>query len=205
MLSLDVWLHRQLREQLWKGPTAVSAYLSLPMQLIGITLSALCLKALTGPTLCILSVSGLLCVLLVWIERMVSLRDHNLGLLQFSLSQTRHRIKAMGIRSAEIDRFAKRLCLDSRIAFKFRNSRFRSVELIIQKLDLLARTAERYGSGGRKVFSVNQEPIVDAIRLFEHLPLENVEEVIEQQLIAFLKSPPEFDPEGWALEVYRES
>jgi hypothetical protein len=205
MLSLDVWLHRQLREQLWKGPTAVSAYLSLPMQLIGITLSALCLKALTGPTLCILSVSGLLCVLLVRIERMVSLRDHNLGLLQFSLSQTRHRIKAMGIRSAEIDRFAKRLCLDSRIAFKFRNSRFRSVELIIQKLDLLARTAERYGSGGRKVFSVNQEPIVDAIRLFEHLPLENVEEVIEQQLIAFLKSPPEFDPEGWALEVYRES
>jgi hypothetical protein len=205
MLSLDVWPHRQLREQLWKGPTAVSAYLSLPMQLIGITLSALCLKALTGPTLCILSVSGLLCVLLVRIERMVSLRDHNLGLLQFSLSQTRHRIKAMGIRSAEIDRFAKRLCLDSRIAFKFRNSRFRSVELIIQKLDLLARTAERYGSGGRKVFSVNQEPIVDAIRLFEHLPLENVEEVIEQQLIAFLKSPPEFDPEGWALEVYRES
>ena len=72
MLSLDVWLRRQLREQLWKGPTAVSAYLSLPMQLIGITLSALCLKALTGPSLCILSVSGLLCVLLVWVDRMVS-------------------------------------------------------------------------------------------------------------------------------------
>ena len=64
-------------------------------------------------------------------------------LLQFSLAQSRHRIKAMGIRSEEIDRFAKRLCLDSRIAFKFRNSRFQAVELIIQGLDLLTRTAER--------------------------------------------------------------
>jgi hypothetical protein len=205
MLSLDVWLRRQLREQLWKGPTAVSAYLSLPMQLIGITLSALCLKALTGPSLCILSVSGLLCVLLVWVDRMVSRRNHNLGLLQFSLSQSRRRIKAMGIRSAEIDRFSKRLCLDSSIAFKFRNSRFRSVELIIQKLDLLARIAERYGSGGRKVFSANQGPIIDAIQLFEYLALENAEEVIEQRLMTSLKGPPEFDPEGWALEVYRVS
>ena len=40
MLSLDIWLHHQLREQRWKGPTAVSAYLSLPVQLIGIALSA---------------------------------------------------------------------------------------------------------------------------------------------------------------------
>jgi hypothetical protein len=101
MLSLDVWLHRQLREQLWKGPTAVSAYLSLPIQLIGITLSALCLKALTGPSLCILSLSGLLCVLLIWIDRLVSRQNHNLGLLQFS-SQSRRRIKAMGIRSTEL-------------------------------------------------------------------------------------------------------
>jgi hypothetical protein len=55
------------------------------------------------------------------------------------------------------------------------------------------------------VFSINQEPVLDAIRLFEYLPLENAEEVIEQQLANSLKSPPEFDPEGWALEVYRES
>ena len=38
MLNLDVWLHQQLREQLWKGPAAVSAYLSVGTQLIGITL-----------------------------------------------------------------------------------------------------------------------------------------------------------------------
>jgi hypothetical protein len=128
MPNLDVWLHQQLREQLWKGPAVVSAYLSVGIQLIGITLLALFLKALTGPSLHVLSISGLLCVLLAWSDRLVYCQNHNLGLLQCSLAQSRRRIKAMGIRSEEIGRLAKRLCLDSRIAFKFRNSRFRSVE-----------------------------------------------------------------------------
>jgi hypothetical protein len=205
MFSLDAWRHKQLREQLWKGPAAFSAYLTLSIQLTSTLLSVLYLKALLRPSLCILLVSGLLSVLLVWIDRLVSCRNHHLGLLQFSLYRSRHRIKAMGIRPAEIDRFAERLHLDARIAFKFRKSGSRSVELIIQKLDLLARTAERYGRGGRKVFSANQEPIIDAIRLFDSLPLEKAEEVIEQRLANSLKSPPEFDPEGWALEVYRAS
>jgi hypothetical protein len=205
MLNPDVWLHQQLREQLWKGPAAVSAYLSIATQLVGIMLSALFLRALTEPSLCILSISGLLCLLLARADRLVSCRNHNLGLLQFSLAQSRRRIKAMGIRSEEIDRFAKRLCLDSRIAFKFKNSRFRSVELIIQGLDLLTRTAERYGNRGRKVFCANEQPIVDAIRLLDYLPLEEAEEVIEQSLANSLKSPPQFDPEGWALSLYGDS
>ena len=83
----------------------------------------------------------------------------------------------MGIRSEEIDQFAKRLRLDPRIAFKFRNSRFRSVELIIQGLDLLTRTTERYGAGGRKIFCINRHPISEAIRLIDYLSLENAEEV----------------------------
>jgi hypothetical protein len=79
------------------------------------------------------------------------------------------------------------------------------VELIIQKLDLLTRTGARYGSGGRKVFWVNQESVLGAIELLEYLPLENAEEVLEKQLAKSLASPPEFDPEGWALELDRES
>ena len=204
MLSLDLWLHQQLREQLWKGPAAVSAYLSVGTQLIGITLSVLFFKALTGPSLYVLSISGLLCVLLAWADRFVSCQNHHHGLLQFSLAQSRHRIKAMGIRSEEIDQFAKRLCLDSRIAFKFRNSRFRSVEIVVQGLDLLTRTAERYGTRGRKVFCINQDPIIDAIRLLDDFPLENADEVLAQRLGNSLKSPPKYDPEGWASTVYRE-
>jgi hypothetical protein len=69
MLNSEVWLHQQLREQLWKGPAAVSAYLSIATQLIGIALSTLFLKALTGPSHHILSISGLLSVLLAWNRR----------------------------------------------------------------------------------------------------------------------------------------
>jgi hypothetical protein len=106
MLNLDVWLHQQLREQLWRRLATVSAYLSVATHLIGITLTALCLKALNGPSLYVLSVSGLLCISLAWVDRLVSCQNLNLGLLQFSPAQSRHRIKPMGIPSEEIDRFA---------------------------------------------------------------------------------------------------
>ena len=96
MLNLDVWLHQQLREQLWKGPAAMSAYLSIATQLIGIMLSALFLKALTGPSLYVRSISGPLCVSLARADRLVSCRNHHLGLLQFSLARSRHRIKGNG-------------------------------------------------------------------------------------------------------------
>jgi hypothetical protein len=60
----------------------------------------------------------------------------------------------------------------------------------------MARTAERYRTGGRKFFCTSQDPIIEAIRLLDYLSLENAEEVIEQELAGCLKSPPKFDPEG---------
>jgi hypothetical protein len=90
MLNLDVWLHQQLREQLWKGPAAVSACLSVAMQLVGVTLSALFLKALTGPSLYVLSVSGLLCLLLAWADRLKPQSDTGLVVERcFTLIKTR--------------------------------------------------------------------------------------------------------------------
>jgi hypothetical protein len=59
--------------------------------------------------------------------------------------------------------------------------------------------------GFRKVFCINQDPIIDSVRLLDFRPLENADEVIEQRLANSLKSPPEFDPEGWASIVYRGS
>jgi hypothetical protein len=53
-----------------------------------------------------------------------------------------------------------------------------SVELIIEAFDLLSRTASRYGRCGRKVFELNQEPIMSAMRLIECLPLADAEEVL---------------------------
>jgi hypothetical protein len=50
--------------------------------------------------------------------------------------------------------------------------------LTIEALDLLSQTAARYGRRGRKIFLVDQEPIVNAIWLIEYLPLEDAEEVL---------------------------
>jgi hypothetical protein len=60
------------------------------------------------------------------------------------------------------------------------------------------------GSSGRKVFVVNQEPIVNAIRLIECLPLEEAEEVLVEPLTRWLQLSPEFDQEGWALTLFGE-
>ena len=76
------------------------------------------------------------------------------------------------------------------------------MELTIEALDVLSQTAARYGRRGRKVFVVNQEPIVSAIRLIEWLPLEDAEEVLVEPLARWLEHPPEFDPEGWALPLF---
>ena len=78
------------------------------------------------------------------------------------------------------------------------------MELTIEAFDLLSQTAARYGRRGRKVFVVNQEPIVNAIRLIERLPLEEAEEVLVEPLTRWLEHPPEFDPEGWALPLFGE-
>jgi hypothetical protein len=198
----ELWLHQQLRQQLWKGPAAVSAYLAMPVQLVGTTVSLMFLKDLAAPSLYILLMSGLICVSMVLLDQIASRQNHHLGLLRFSLAQSRRRISAMGIRSETIDRFTGRLWLDSKIASKFRSSRFRSIELTIQALDLLSQTAARYGTRGRKVFLINQDPIVDAMRHLESVPLESAEEVVVQRLANWLKQPPQFDPEGWALPLY---
>lgn len=203
MLSPDLWLQQQLRQQLWKGPAAVSTYMSMPIQLVSTAVSLLFLKDLAEPSLYILLVSCLICIVMVLLGQIASCQNHHLGLLWFSLTQSRRRMKAMGIRSEQVDRFAKRIWLDSAVAFRFRNSRLRSVELIIQALDLLSQTAAHYGSRGRKVFLANQEPIVSAIQAIECLPLEKADEVVAEGLANWLNQPPEFDPEGWALSVYR--
>jgi hypothetical protein len=70
--------------------------------------------------------------------------------------------------------------------------------------DLLSQTAARYGRRGRKVFAVNQEPIVNAIQLIECLPLEEAEEALVEPLTRWLEHPPAFDPEGWALPLFGE-
>ena len=74
--------------------------------------------------------------------------------------------------------------------------RLQSIELMVQALDCLSRTASRYGSRGKRVFEANRDPIVSAIQLFEGLPYAEAEKEFLKLLKARLEVMPEFDPEA---------
>ena len=204
MFDPDLWLRQQLWEQLWKGPGVVSTYWSIAIQLVCVGLSALGSTELHAPNLWILSIIILLGVLLILSDEIASCRNHRLGLLRFSAAKSRERIEKLGIKSKQIDRFVDALWLNSELQHKFRRTRLQSVELMVQALDILSRTASRYGRRGRKVFVVNQDALMSAMRSFECLSFADAEEVLVEQLRAWLKDPPEYDPEGWALPLFGE-
>jgi hypothetical protein len=199
MLNPDLWLRQQLWQQLWKGPGAVSAYLSIPIPLVCAGLSPIISTDFEGPSLCILSISVLLGVLLILADEIGSCRKHHLGLLRFSVSRSRGRIGKLAVRSSEVDRIFNALWLNSELECRFRTRRLQSFELMVQALDCLSRTASRYGRRGKRVFEANRHPIVSAIQLFECLPFADAEEEFVKLLKAQLEAMPEFDPEGWAL------
>jgi hypothetical protein len=202
MLNLDLWFRQQLWLQLWKGPGAVSTYLSMPVSLICVGLSAIGSTGLQDASLCILSVNVVLGILLILFDEIGSCRNHRLALLRFSAANSRIRIEKLGIKSKEIDRFINALWLNNELEHTFRRMRLLSVELMVRALDILSRTASRYRRRGRKVFEVNQDAIISAIRLFECLPLADAEEVLVGPLKGWLELPPEYDPEGWALALF---
>ena len=202
MFDPDLWLRQQLWEQLWKGPGAVSAYWSIAIQLVCVGLSALGSTELQGPNLWILSIVILLGVLLILSDEIASCRNHRLGLLRFSAAKSRDRIEKLGIKSKQVDRFLNALWLNRELEFRFRNTRLQSVVLMVLALDLLSRIASRYGRCGRKVFEANQDPIVSAMQLFECVPFADADKMLVEPLRAWLKDPPEFDPEGWALPLF---
>ena len=204
MFDPDRWLRQQLCEHLWKGPGAISTYWSIAIQLVCIGLSALGSKELQGPNLWILSIIILLGVLLVLCDEIASCRNHRLGLLRFSAAKSRDRIEKLGIKSKQVDRFLNALWLNRELEFRFRTTRLQSVVLMVLALVLLSRIALRYGRCGRKVFEANQDPIVRAMQLFECVPFADADKMLVEPLRAWLKDPPEFDPEGWALSLFEK-
>ena len=202
MFNPDSWRRQQLWRLLWQGPGAVSTYLSMPTPLVCVALSLVGSTELEWASLCVLSVSILLGVLLILVDEIGSCRNHNLGLLRFSAGQSRNRLGKLGIKSKQVDRFLNALWLNRELEVRFRNTRLQSVVLMVLALDLLSRIASRYGRCGRKVFEANQDPIVSAMQLFECVPFTDVDKILVEPLRAWLKNPPEFDPEGWALPLF---
>ena len=123
MLDSDLWLRQQLWQQLWKGPGAVSAYLSIPIPLVCAGLSPIISTDFEGPSLCILSIIVLLSVTLILVDEIGSCRKHYLGLLRFSVTESRSRIEKIAVKSSEADRIFNALWQNSEIESRFRSGR----------------------------------------------------------------------------------
>ena len=199
MLNPELWFRQQLWLLLWKGPGAVSTFVSASLLLICVGLSAICSTESQVATLSILSLNIVIGILLILVDEIGSCRSHRLGLLRFAATNSRCRIEKLGMKSKQIDRFVDTLCFNPELEHWFRTTRLQSVELIVQALDILSRTASRYGPRGKKVFEVNQDMLMNVMRSLECLSFADAEELLVEQLKAWLKDPPKYDPEGWAL------
>ena len=203
-LNPESWLRQQLWRILWQGPGATSLYLAMPAPLLCFMLSLIDSSPLWLTTVFVLSASVAMGVLLIVADEIDCRRYHNLGLLRFSASKSRRRIEKLGIRSEQVDQFVNALWLDRDLEQKFKKTRVKSVELMVLALELLSRLAWYYGRGGRRVFEANQEPIVSAMELFDSLSIADAERVLVEPLKRWLREPPQFDPEGWALPVFKK-
>ena len=202
-LNPESWLRRQLRRLLWRGPGAVSAYVSIPTPLICVAFAVMESPQLRLASLVILSLTVAVGVLLILADEIDCCRHHKLGLLRHSAAQSRGRIEKLGIKSRQVDQFLNKLWFDRELELGFRKTRVRSVELMVLSLDLLTRLASCYGRCGKRVFEANQEPVVKAMHLFECLTLAEAESILLEPLKLWLRDSPEFDPEGWALPLLK--
>src|SRR5258708_29757529 len=101
--------------------------------------------------------------------------------------------------------FFNALCSRTEIEDTSKDARLESVELVVLGLDLLSQIALRYGRCGRRVFEANQDPIVRAMQLFECMSFAEAEQMLVEPLRTWLKDPPEYHPEGWAVSIYGDS
>jgi hypothetical protein len=111
------------------------------------------------------------------------------------------RMRALSVSGPEIERFVHDVSFSPRMEYRYRSGMARSLRVIIEALDRLCCTAERYGCIGKHVFTANEEPVVRSVRLLATLPAEVGDEVALLPVVAWLASVPEYDPEGWSLST----
>jgi hypothetical protein len=139
------------------------------------------------------------------VDNVGACRNHYLGALRFSAARSRRRIEKLGLGCRQVEHFINALWLGSELTGRFRRTRAPSVELLVEALDRLSRTASRYGPRSKKVFEANQGPLLSAMGILERVPLAEAEGALIGPLEDWLAHPPEFDPEGWALALFKGS
>jgi hypothetical protein len=122
-------------------------------------------------------------------------------LLQRVARRCLERMRRMSVHSPVIERFIHDVSFSPRMECRYRSGMGQSVRGVIEALERLCCTAERYGCIGRHVFAANEEPIVRSLRFLATFPAEVRDEVALLPVLAWLESVPEYDPEGWSLST----
>jgi hypothetical protein len=88
------------------------------------------------------------------------LRNHGLLLVRRAAQRCESRMKELGVEASSVFALLHLLYADPGLERMFRVEPNESIETAVRALDRLTETATRYGSRGKYVFEMNQEPFV---------------------------------------------
>ena len=196
----DTWLQRHLLVEVSRGPGlrcltlwSGTAFLVAALQ---VTLSG----KLSEGTAHFLVVANLCGVAAVIADIRECTRLHYLTLLRRVARRCLQRMDRLRVESEKIVRFVHWLSADPEVQLHFKSGPCQSIRLVVQTLDRLNATAERYGCVGKYVFKANEEPIVRSVRMLQSMPAA-LADLLSGTLCAWLEEVPRYDPEGWSLAV----
>lgn len=199
----DEWLRHHLLVEVLHGPgfycLAAWTWSALSVAFLQITL----VGKLGEGTFCFFPVAILCGVAAIVVDLWECSRLHHSILLQRVARRCLQRMSRLGVESKKIVEFVDWFSSDRELQQQFKAGPCRPIRLVIQTLDRLNSTAERYGCVGKYVFKANQEPILHSIQMLRSVPgaLANL---LSEPLFAWLEEVPRYDPEGWSLAVDRK-
>lgn len=199
-LVRDTWLQRRLLVEVSRGPGLRCLTLWSGIALSVAALQVTLFGKLSEGTTHFLAVAGLCGVAAVIADIRECTRLHQLTLLRRVARRCLQRMDRLGVQSDKIAGFVHWLSSDPEVQRHFKCEPCQSIRLVVQTLDRLNATAERYGCVGKYVFKANEEPIVRSVRMLQSMPAA-LGDLLSGTLCAWLEEVPRYDPEGWSLAV----
>lgn len=198
-LSQDHWLRRQFFREWATGPGTQFGLCCLASGALVLCTEVCSSHRLDYGTRLFAGLSVLAAVAFVLGDGYACRRRCCFFLLRRVARRCMGRMRGISVSSPVIERFIHDVSFSPRMECRYRLGTTQCLRGIIEALDRLCCTAERYGCIGKHVFAANEEPIVRSLRLLATLPAEVGDEVALLPVLAWLESVPDYDPQGWSL------
>jgi hypothetical protein len=201
-LTRNPWYRNELIQAFRSGPGAVSLYFSVLIGLLCSFLSFLFMSEMEIPSLGVSLAMVFLSLNFIINDLRSYLRNHGLLLVRRAAQRCEDRMKRLGVEASSVFAFLHWLYADPGIERVFRVEPNEFIETAVRALGRLTETAIRYGSRGKYVFEINQEPFMIIEVLLRSDEKELLSGELSPELKKSLEEVPYYDPEGWSL-TYR--